>query len=407
MTKKIYKVGGCIRDNLLNIQSNDIDYVAVGYTPLDFIHLECIGKDFPVFIDKNGCEIALARIEKKSGLGYNGFEAYTNNVTLEDDLKRRDLTINSIAYDEENKTYIDPYGGLNDIQNKILRHTSEAFKEDPLRVLRLARFQAKFSDFTIADETKKFVYDMKDELKYLQSDRVYKEIKKVLKLQRSDLFFETLNDLNVLDILFPNIFNLTSCKESSIYHKEENVFIHTMMVLQELNSQSELLKFTALYHDIAKPIMYDKTKGTNAGGHDNPKLVEQLIDIKLPVKLQKKMLFLIKNHIKIFNLNKMRHKTIATFFESYRKDKELFQDQIIFAKADSDGRIGEGKEISLFINKNILFNIFDKISDYSPKQWIEEQKIRNSVQKVSGEAIKQHIHRHNISIVTSLWYNNR
>ena len=183
MTKKIYKVGGCIRDNLLNVQSNDIDYVAVGYTPLDFIHLQCVGKDFPVFIDENGCEIALARIEKKSGIGYNGFNAYTNNVTIEDDLKRRDLTINSIAYDEENKTYIDPYGGLNDIQNKVLRHTSDAFKEDPLRVLRLARFQEKFPDFTIADDRQIREIVKQELLKLHKSEQkeVDKNIKKIVR----------------------------------------------------------------------------------------------------------------------------------------------------------------------------------------------------------------------------------
>ncbi len=390
-SKKIYQVGGCVRDKLLGIKSSDIDYVAVGFSEEDFKHLSKVGKDFPVFLDENKCEIALARVERKIADGYNGFEADTVDVTIEEDLIRRDLTINSIAYDNKTDIYIDPYNGQDDIKNKILRHTSDAFKEDPLRVLRLARFQAKFSEFSIAKETKEFVKQMRDELKYLQPDRVYKEIKKVLELEKSELFFETLLELEVLDILFPNIYNLTMCSENSIYHKERNVFIHTMMVLKELSNESELLQITAIFHDIAKPIMYHKTDGENAGGHDNPKFVEPLIDMQLPIKLQKKMLFLIKNHLKIYNLNKMKPKTIATFFEEYRKNRELFNSQLIFAKADAKGRLGVEKE---FLNEELLLNIFDEISAYSPKKWIDEQE-----QELNGITIKQHIHRVNINIV--------
>lgn len=391
MNKNIYQVGGCVRDKLLGIKSNDIDLVAVGYSCEEFSHLVKVGKDFPVFLNQFGQEIALARVEKKVSDGYNGFKANTLDVSIEDDLKRRDLTINSIAYDKNSDTYIDPYGGIKDIENKILRHTSTAFKEDPLRVLRLARFKARFPDFTIAKETKQFVKEMKDELKYLQKDRVYKEIKKVLELPKSELFFQTLLELDVLSILFPNIYNLTLCSENNIYHKEKNVFVHTMMVLEELSDKSQLLKTTAIFHDIAKPLMYKKSNGTNAGGHDNPKFVEPLIDIQLPTKLQKKMLFLIKNHLKVYNIDKMNYKTVATFFEEFKKDRDLFEDLLIFADADASGRIGQKKES---LNETILLIIFDKISEYSPISWIKEQK-----NKPSGDKIKQHIHRVNIDIV--------
>jgi len=392
---KIYQVGGCVRDRLLGISSSDIDYVAVGFSEDDFSHLHKVGKDFPVFLDENGCEIALARVEKKTHAGYNGFETTTKDVTLKDDLKRRDLTINSIAYDSDTNSYIDPYNGIEDIKNKILRHTSSAFKEDPLRVLRLARFQAKFPQFTIAKETKEFVKLMKNELKTLQKDRVYKEIKKVSLLQHSNLFFKTLLELEVLDVVFPNIYNLTLCNENSPYHQEDNVFIHTMMVLKELENQSELLKITALYHDIAKPLCYEKSEGKTGSGHDNIKYVEPLIDMQIPTKMKKKMLFLIQNHIKVYNLDKMRAKTIATFFESYKKDKDLFIDQLIFARADQNGRIGKSKK---FVDESLLLDIFDKISNYSPKDWIETQDIYPS-----GDSIKQHIHKVNINIVKTLF----
>ncbi|MEA2019598.1 MAG: polynucleotide adenylyltransferase [Campylobacterota bacterium] len=395
MMKKIYQVGGCIRDKIVGIDNNDIDLVAIGYKVSDFSHLESVGKDFPVFLNELGQEIALARVERKVSDGYNGFETNTLDVTIEEDLKRRDLTINSIAYDEVNDTYIDPYDGMKDIEAKILRHTSSAFKEDPLRVLRLARFKAKFSEFTIADETKEFVKQMRDELKTLQPDRVYKEIKKVFELEKSELFFETLLELDVLDVLFPNIYNLTQCRENSKYHQEENVFIHTMMVLKELRYESKLLKATALYHDIAKPMIYKKTDGKNAGGHDNPKFVEPLIDIYFPIKLQKKMLFLIKNHLRVYNLDKMRTKKIASFFEEYKKDRELFQNQLMFGKADTNGRIGNSKKE---LDEKMLLKIFDKILDYSPLLWIKKQETNPN-----GETIKQHIHRVNIKIIKELY----
>lgn len=389
--KKIYQVGGCVRDNLLGISSSDIDLVAVGYSTDDFSHFECIGKDFPVFLNEDGHELALARVERKVGNGYNGFEASTLDVSIEDDLLRRDLTINSIAYDDSTNRYIDPYGGISDIKNKILRHTSDAFKEDPLRVLRLARFQAKFCEFTIHETTKEFVKSMKDELKYLQKDRVYKEVKKALDLEHSEVFFTTLLELDVLDVIFPNIYNLNLCNENSQYHQEKSVFIHTMMVLSQLKDESNLLKLTALYHDIAKPMMYNKTNGANAGGHDNIKFVEPLIDINISNKIKRKMLLLISNHLKIFNLYKMRANKIATFFETYKKDKELFISQLIFARADTNGRISIIKK---HINDDVLLEIFDKISKYSPLKWINEQE-----NKPSGEVIKQHIHNMNIYII--------
>ena len=395
--KKIYLVGGAIRDRLMGNSNNDRDFVAVGYTKDDFQDYQLVGKDFPVFLDKDGNEIALARIERKISSGYNGFEASIENVSLEDDLKRRDLTINSIAYDDELQKYIDPFGGIDDIKNKILRHTSKAFVEDPIRVLRIARFKARFTDFTIAQDTKDLIYSMRDELKYLESNRVYKEIKKVFEYPNSDIFFKTLLELKVLDVIFPNLYRLSLYNENNIYHQEENIFIHTMMVLKNLDNSSNLLKFTALFHDIAKPNAYIKSNFKNASGHDNIDNVIPLIDILLPKKIEKDMLFLIKNHLRIYMLDKMRANKIATFFESYNKNKELFLAQIIFAKADNEGRIGIKKEN---LHKDKLLQIFDEISAYSPKKWIDENNITN------GKVIKQHIHRVNINIVKRLFYNH-
>ncbi len=393
MEKKIYLVGGAVRDKILKKSNYDKDYVAVGYTNDDFLHLKQVGKDFPVFITKDGDELALARVEKKESSGYNGFSIQTNNITLEQDLSRRDLTINSIAFDEDTNTIIDPYNGTQDIKKKILRHTSEAFTEDPLRVLRLARFRAKYGyEWKIYRDTKVLIYSMKDELKHLQSDRVYKEIVKVLELPNSHIFFETLFELGVLEDIFPSIHQLTTLKEGSPYHLESTVFEHTMQVLQNVSNGSVLQKLTALYHDIAKPLCY-RTVG-DSSGHEDSKLVKPLIDMQLPSKLTKKMLFLIQNHIKIYILFTMKPSKIATFFESFRKDRQLLIDLITIANADNQGRICL-EELPQNLNEELILNIFDDISSYSPKQWIDSCQKDN----LSPDAIKQHIHNYNISIV--------
>ncbi|MEA3384500.1 MAG: polynucleotide adenylyltransferase [Campylobacterota bacterium] len=388
--QKIYLVGGAVRDKLLNVPSYDKDYVAVGFTNQDFSHLKQVGKDFPVFIQEDGSELALARVEKKISQGYNGFSVETKDISIEDDLKRRDLTINSIAFNEETSTYIDPFDGIKDLEKKVLKHTSKSFIEDPVRVLRVARFRAKYGyDWKIHHSTKVLIYKMRDELKYLQKDRVYKEIDKVLELESSDMFFNTLFELGVLDVVFPSIYKLTTLKEGSIYHMEATVFEHTMMVLKKLKNRSKLLKLTAIYHDIAKPHCYREYG--NSAKHDNKLLVEELIDIQIPVKLKKKMLIIIENHIKIYILNEMKDSKKATFFESFKKNRELFEDLITFADADNQGRIClENKEN---LPKEKLLLIFDTISNYSPKSWID------SCADLSNDSIKQHIHKYNIGVV--------
>jgi tRNA nucleotidyltransferase (CCA-adding enzyme) len=298
MEKKIYLVGGAVRDQLLELESYDKDYVAIGFEPSEFAHLEQVGKDFPIFLQQDGSELALARRERKTGKGYNGFAIETQKVSLEEDLLRRDLTINAMALDEVTQQIIDPYDGQKDLTKKVLRHTSNAFVEDPLRVLRLARFRAKFGyDWKIHPSTKVLVYTMRDELVYLEANRVWKEVEKVLTGNNSHIFFESLFELGVLEQIFPNVYQLTTLKEGSIYHLEESVFVHTMMILKELENESILLKLTALYHDIAKPYCY-RHYG-NAAGHEKIELVEPLIDMKIPKKLEQSMLILIKNHIKI------------------------------------------------------------------------------------------------------------
>lgn len=197
---KIYKVGGCVRDTLLGIEPKDTDFVVVGSTPEEMVALgyEKVGASFPVFL-KDGCEYALARTERKVGVGYHGFEtSYDTSVTLEDDLLRRDLTINSMAMDE-NGTIIDPYGGQRDLRTQTLRHTSEAFAEDPVRVLRTARFSARYA-FFIAYDTIELMRKIAPELDHVPQERIWAEFEKGLMEKYPQCMLQALRDCGAMEV---------------------------------------------------------------------------------------------------------------------------------------------------------------------------------------------------------------
>lgn len=391
MDKIIYLVGGAVRDALMGVSLNDKDYVAVGYTKEEFNHLECIGKSFPVFITEEGHELALARTECSIGNKYQEFLINTENVTLEEDLSRRDLTINSIAYNEKTGEYIDPFNGISDIKNKIIRHTSKAFCEDPLRILRVARFRSKYGyDWKIHPTTKVLIYKMRKSLKYIHPDRVWKEIDKVLGYQNTHIFFETLFELGVLDIIFPSIYALTTLKEGTVHHEESSVFVHTMEVLKLFRDRSKLLKLTAIYHDIGKPICY--REHGNSAGHEDKDLVSSLIDISIPGCYKRPMLFIISKHVKVFKLMEMRTAKVAKFFESFRGDISLLHNLIDFCNADNSGRITRTPKKD--VDRFFLINSLSEIKQYSPIKWISEQKV-----SPTGETIKNHIHQENIRII--------
>ena len=206
-----FMVGGCVRDELMGREPNDIDYVVVGSNPEFMINngFKQVGADFPVFLDENGDEFALARTERKTGRGYHGFETvFDESVTLEQDLFRRDLTVNAMAKDSESGEIFDPFSGQSDIESKTLRHVSTAFAEDPVRILRLARFNAKFgSDWHIAPSTKSLVATMIDDgaLDDLTPERVWKEVEKAMETDSPWVFFDALFELGALGILAPEL----------------------------------------------------------------------------------------------------------------------------------------------------------------------------------------------------------
>lgn len=258
---KIYKVGGCVRDHLLGLPIVDIDWVVTG-TTVDNMRsagYQTVGKDFPVFLHpKTKQEYALARSERKTAPGYHGFDFNTDpTITIEQDLLRRDLTINAIAEDEDGNL-IDPYGGQADIEKRILRHVSDAFVEDPVRVLRVARFAARFNHlgFKLAPETIQLIREIgtSGELGTLVAERVWSEMSRALGESNPSIFFKTLRECDVLASLFPEIDNLYGVPQTAKYHPEIDTGIHVMMALEksaELNFDNET-RFAVLMHDLGK-----------------------------------------------------------------------------------------------------------------------------------------------------------
>lgn len=258
---KKYRVGGCVRDHLLGLPGNDIDWVVTGATSQQMLDAgyKPIGRDFPVFLHPDSKqEYALARSERKSGPGYRGFEVtFDPDISIEQDLLRRDLTINAIAEDEQGNI-IDPYGGQQDIANRCLRHVSAAFVEDPVRVLRIARFAARFHrlGFTIADETCELIRAIADsgELENLVAERVWSELSRALGEADPAVFFTSLRDCGVLVSLFPEIDALFGVPQTAKYHPEIDTGVHVMMALQAsaaLGHDNET-RFAVLMHDLGK-----------------------------------------------------------------------------------------------------------------------------------------------------------
>lgn len=258
---KIYLVGGAVRDQLLGRTVSEYDYVVVGGSRSELLQqgYEPVGKDFPVFLHpQTRSEYALARTERKSGTGYHGFEFnIDDNVTLEEDLRRRDLTINAMAMDEYGNL-IDPHGGQRDLQARCLRHVSPAFVEDPLRVLRVARFAARYAEsgFHIAPETLSLMQQLANsgELASLTPERVWRETSKALSEYDPAIYFETLHDTGALKILMPELDRLWGIPNPAQWHPEIDTGIHTMMVLRQACKLSTItrLRFAALMHDAGK-----------------------------------------------------------------------------------------------------------------------------------------------------------
>jgi tRNA nucleotidyltransferase (CCA-adding enzyme) len=256
---KIYLVGGAVRDALMGLDGSDRDWVVVGGTPeaLAAQGYQPVGKDFPVFLHPDTHEeYALARTERKTARGYHGFAVHASpDVTLEEDLARRDLTINAIAQDEHGQR-TDPYGGERDISAKVLRHVTEAFREDPVRILRLARFAARFPDFTVATETMTLMREMvaEGEVDALVSERVWQELSRGLMGEKPSRMLQVLRECGALQRLLPEVDKLYGVPQRAEYHPEIDTGIHLEMVLDasaRMNAPLEV-RFACLCHDLGK-----------------------------------------------------------------------------------------------------------------------------------------------------------
>ncbi|VXB54463.1 fused tRNA nucleotidyl transferase; 2'3'-cyclic phosphodiesterase and 2'nucleotidase and phosphatase [Pseudomonas sp. 8AS] len=258
---QIYKVGGAVRDRLLGRPVSDIDWVVVGAdaATMQAQGFRPVGDDFPVFLHpRSGEEYALARTERKSGQGYGGFTFHASpDVTLEEDLIRRDLTVNAMAEDDQGRV-IDPYGGQRDLEARVLRHVSPAFAEDPLRVLRVARFAARYAPlgFTVASETLALMRQLAEsgELRALTAERSWKEISRALLEPCPEVFIQVLRDCGALAELLPEVDALFGVPQTAAHHPELDTGLHTLMVLQQCarHAQPLSVRWACLLHDLGK-----------------------------------------------------------------------------------------------------------------------------------------------------------
>ncbi|WP_127470052.1 multifunctional CCA addition/repair protein [Thiomicrorhabdus aquaedulcis] len=359
MNQQVYLVGGAVRDALLGVAVYDRDWVVVGSTPEQMLAqgFVQVGKDFPVFLHpKSREEYALARTERKSGVGYHGFDiAASPNVTLEEDLQRRDLTINAMAQDAQGHI-IDPYGGQADLTQRVLRHVSAAFSEDPLRVLRVARFAAKLQPFgfTIHPDTLALMQAMVQscELAHLTPERVWQEVVKALSCDKPSVFFSVLRQVGALAVLFPELERLFAVPQPPQHHPEGDAGVHTLMVLDAACALSDSLevRFGALMHDLGKGVtpeaLWPKHHGHEAAGVP---LVSALCErYRVPKKMQsfaeKVTLWhgIIHTALDQQGAPYLKAKTVLKVLKGCGalKDPEGFNKILLACEADAKGRTG-------------------------------------------------------------------
>lgn len=350
---KFYRVGGAIRDELLDLPIKDTDWVVVGARPEEMVALEYVpvGKDFPVFLHPDTKEAyALARTERKRGKGYHGFVFYTEtDVTVEDDLRRRDLTINAMARDEKNRL-IDPYGGEKDLQARIIRHTSPAFAEDPLRVLRCGRFLARFHSlgFSLAPETLELLREMSasDELETLSPERVWVETAKALDERSPHKFFELLYQCGGLDYWFREVGALFGVPQPVHYHPEIDCGVHTLMVLEQAARLSSRVgtRFAALCHDLGKARTPRKILPSHHGHEERGVPLTRNLCARLcaPKEIEQLALLVCRYHTHPHQVQELRPATILKLLDAFDlwRRPGRFAEFLLVCEADSRGRKG-------------------------------------------------------------------
>ena len=350
---QVFLVGGAVRDQLLGRPVTERDYVVIGATPEHMLSQGYlpVGKDFPVFLHPiTRDEYALARTERKSGVGYAGFTFYTSpDLSLEDDLIRRDLTINAMAQADDG-TIIDPYHGLQDLKQRVLRHVSPAFIEDPLRVLRVARFAARYQPlgFCIAPETLELMQQLvqQGELNHLTPERIWKETQSALNEARADVYFEVLRACGALQVIMPEVEALFGVPQRPEYHPEIDSGIHTLMSLQRAceANYNDRVRFAVLVHDLGKALtpadvlprhIQHEVRGV--------KPVKELCQrLKVPTQHQQLAELVCKEHLLCHQIMDLRAGTVWRLLQrlDVLRRPDRVEEFIQACECDSRGRLG-------------------------------------------------------------------
>lgn len=395
-----YLVGGAVRDTLLGYPFHERDWVVVGATPQQMLDLgyQQVGKDFPVFLHpQTKEEHALARTERKSGRGYTGFSVYAApDVTLEQDLQRRDLTINAIAQTDDGKL-IDPFGGVADLKHKVLRHVSEAFAEDPLRVLRVARFYARYVHlgFSVSKETQQLMRTLADELATLTPERVWQETAKALGERTPQAYFQLLYDTGALPVLMPELAALWGVPQPLQWHPEIDTGVHTLLVLAQAAMLSARIdiRFAALVHDLGKGVTQPELWPAHHGHeHTGLPLINQLCDhLKVPNDCRELALLVCEYHQLVHRALELKSATVLKLFDAidlWRKPARL--DAILLCCiADLRGRTGF--EQAEYRQADYLQALAGAARQVSAKDML--------AQGLKGEAIKQGLHRARLAAI--------
>lgn len=405
---KVYLVGGAVRDIAMGVEPKDLDYVVVGSTPEEMIAagFKQVGADFPVFLHpETGEEFALARTERKSGNGYHGFVTdHSPTITLEEDLFRRDFTMNSMALEIGTGNIIDPFGGAMDIDSRRIKATSaDTFIEDPVRLLRAARFACRYNfDLSVATENLCHQIINSGELEHLTAERVALEMNKALMEDKPSRFFTVLQQVGALSILFPEIHALIGQTQPEKYHAEGDAFVHTMMVLDLAAQESEygLIRFCALTHDLGKGItpkeLLPHHKGHEAAGVP---LVEAMCDrLKLPSEFKRVGAKVARYHMHLHKLHEMRDKTLLKMFNELGGANTIIDMAVLAEVSDCDhrGRIrGDGVEIGEHPNVKMFMEVMYALK----KVKLSNLKTSEEIKAMTIGQIKDTIRREQLRVI--------
>jgi len=401
---KTYLVGGAVRDQLLGVSPKEYDWVVVGATPEQMLadNFKPVGKDFPVFLHPDTHdEYALARTERKTAPGYHGFHFHAApDVTLQQDLQRRDLTVNAIAKDAQGEL-IDPYGGVADLEARILRHVSDAFAEDPVRILRLARFAARFHGFGfhIAEETQALMVQMVEagEVDALVPERVWTETLKALSEDKPSVFFEVLRACGALRKLYPELDRLWGVPQPEHWHPEIDTGLHTMMVLDQAArlTGDVQVRYAALVHDLGKGVTPPELLPSHHGHEkQSVELVKELSRrYRVPNHYRDLAVLVAEYHGHYHRIAEMKPATIVktlVALDAFRRP-ERFQQFLQACEADARGRTG--------------------YEDQQPEQtaWFEQCQvaaadiqIETLIKGVKGQAVREIINQARIEAIQKL-----